>query len=136
MAKVGGSYMKLKFPLNDQLTLEHYFYMNKDSVETWTVDETLFKTIDKKELILDVKKSTLGIFKSTVEEKKFKMSDLGSKCEHKKEITFGKDSTCTFIFAIRQPLKGKEYEEVPTPKLVIDTFIKPFREIDYVAPTA
>ena len=127
--------MKLKFHLNDQQVLEHYFYQNKDSVETWTIDESLFKTIDKKDLTLDVKKSTLGIFKSTIEEKKFKMSDLGTKCEHTKEITLGKDSTCTFIFAIRQPLKSTEYEEVPTPKLVIDTFIKPFREIDYVAPS-
>ena len=93
--------MKLKLHLNDQNILEHYFYQNKDSVETWTIDETLFKTIDKKDLTLDVKKSTLGIFKSTIEEKKFKMSDLGIKCEHTKEITFGKDSTCTFIFAIR-----------------------------------
>jgi len=90
--------MKLKFPQNDKIVLEHYFYPNKDSTETWTIDETLFKTIDKKELTLDLKKSTIGIFKSTIEEKKFKLGDLGTKCEHKKELTFGKDSTCTFIF--------------------------------------
>jgi hypothetical protein len=79
---------------------------------------------------LEIKKSTLGIFKSIIEEKKFKLPELSAKCEHKKEIVFGKDSTCTFVFAISQPLKGKEYEEVPTQKMVIDTFIKPFRGVD------
>ena len=52
---------------------------------------------------------------------------MSSKCEQKKDIVFGQDSTCTFMFAIRQPLKGKEYEEVPSQKLVIDAIIKPFR---------
>ncbi len=74
----------------------------------------MFKTIDKKELTADLKKATLGIFKSSIEEKKFKLGDLGSSCEHKKTIVFGKDGACTFVFGIRQPLKGKEYEEVPT----------------------
>jgi len=110
--------------------------VNKDSVETWTIDETLFKTIDKKELTADLKKSTLGFFKSSIEEKKFKLGDLGTKCEHNKEIIFGKDATCSFTFAIRQPLKGKEFEEVPQQKLVIDTFIKPFREGSAQKPSA
>ena len=79
---------------------------------------------------MEIKKSTLLIFKSIIEEKKFKLPDLNTKCEQKKEIVFGKDSTCTFVFTIRQPLKGKEYEEVPSQKMVIDTFIKPFRGVE------
>jgi hypothetical protein len=62
-----------------------------------------------------------------IEEIKFELTDLSTKCEHKKDIVFGKDSTCIFMFAIRKPLKQKEYEEIPTEKMVIDAFIKPFR---------
>jgi hypothetical protein len=52
-------------------------------------------------MIADLKKSTLGIFKSSIEEKKFKLGDLATKCEHKKDIVFGKDGACTFTFSIR-----------------------------------
>jgi len=46
----------------------------------WPIDEQLFKTIDKKEVTLSLKSTTLFFFKSVLEEKKFKMPELSAKC--------------------------------------------------------
>lgn len=67
------------------------------------------------------------LFKSELESKKIKMNELSTKCEQTKDIVYKNKAQCSITFQIRQPLKGKEYEEVPTQKLVIDTFIDPFK---------
>jgi hypothetical protein len=33
------------------------------------------------------------------------------------------------MISIKQPLKGKEYHEVPNKKLVIDAFMEPFKSL-------
>ena len=94
----------------------------------WTIDETLFKTIDKKELEVTLKKKTwLGLGRDDLDTKKFKLGDLSSKCECVKEIKLAAGSA-SLKFQIHQPIKGKDYEEVPSQKLVIDSFIQPFRD--------
>jgi hypothetical protein len=34
--------------------------------------------------------------------------------------------------SIRQPIKGKEYQEIPTQKLIIDTFLEPFKTLESI----
>lgn len=67
------------------------------------------------------------VFKSEIESKKIKMNELSQKCEQTKDIAFKVNAQCSITFQIRQPLKGKDFEEKPIQKLVIDTFIEPFR---------
>jgi hypothetical protein len=39
LGKSGGSYIKLKFLLNKETELDHHFYLDKDSVQTWNIDD-------------------------------------------------------------------------------------------------
>ncbi len=128
LSKADASYLKLSFQVSETQELTHHFDLKTDQTMQWPIDEQLFKTIDKKEVTLALKNTTLFFFKSVLEEKKFKMSELSAKCSQTRDIQFNNSkATCQITFSIRQPLKGKELEEIPTQKLVIDTFIEPFR---------
>ncbi len=130
LQRVGADYVKIHFDLNEQVKLEHRFDVGQDQTHVWTIDEQLFKTIDKKDLNIAIKKTTLFLFKSEIESKKIKMTELSAKCEQTKDVVFNNKSQLQLTMSIKQPLKGKEYQEVPSKKLVIDAFMEPFKSLE------
>jgi len=104
--------------------------VTKNTTVTLNIDEQQFKTIDKKELIFRLKKKkTMGFFGGgLLDEKKFRLADLGMKCDMSKDVKSVSNSSYNLKFSIHTPIRGKEYEEVKSQKLVIDKFITPFRD--------
>lgn len=101
----------------------------KNESHVFQVEDTAFRVIDRKEFTVKLKKKGFLFFgPNEMDEKKFKLSELASKCDVTKDITFGKiKATIQLKFSVHTPIKGKEYEEVKSQKLVIDSYLPPFR---------
>ena len=65
-----------------------------------------------------------------LDEKKFRLSELGTKCDMSKDVKSVGNSVYNLKFSVHTPIRGKDFEEVKSQKLVIDKFIPPFREND------
>jgi len=39
LIKTGGTYIKMKFQVSEEVKLEHKFYVEKDDQQTWQIDE-------------------------------------------------------------------------------------------------
>lgn len=94
-----------------------------------SLDEGSFKTIDKKEIQFRLKKKKfLFLGGGLIDEKKFRLTELGTKCDMVKDIKASGNATYNLKFSIHTPIRGKDHEEVKSQKLVIDKFIPPFRD--------
>jgi hypothetical protein len=80
----------------------------------WIIEEQLFKTIDKKEITVSLKKKKFFFGSEEIDSKKFKLVDLATKCEQTKEMSLGANGQFKLIFQMHSPLKGKDFEEIPT----------------------
>lgn len=99
LTKAGATYVKVKFDMNEEEALYHNFDdLSRDSTHVWNVSENFFKTIDKKDLNVILKKKTLLIFRSEIETKKIKMNELSLKCEQTKEIGYKVNAQCSITF--------------------------------------
>ena len=87
------------------------------------------KALDKRDVVVSLKKKKFLWGSDKLEEKKIKLGEIATKCEVVKEVKFsvGGGALVALKFSIHTPLKGKDYEEVKSEKLVIDSFTEPFR---------
>jgi len=61
-----------------------------------------------------------------VDIKNFKVGELGTKGILEKPLQL-KGFDCTLTFTLREPIRQKEFDEIPIKKLVLDSFPEPFR---------
>ena len=61
-----------------------------------------------------------------IDTKVFKVGELGTKGILEKPLQL-KGFDCTLTFSLREPIRQKEFDEIPTKKLVLDSFPEPFR---------
>ena len=87
----------------------------------------LMKTLDKKDIKISLKKKKFLFGSSALDTKTFKLNDLATKCNMEKSFSMGKDGQFTLHFSIHTPIKGKDFEEIPVKKLVIDNYPEPLR---------
>lgn len=102
--------------------------INKDQSYTFNIDDGSFKSLDKKEFIVKLKKKKFLWGREDLDEKKFRVHELSSKCETVKDIKACGNATYQLKFSLHTPTKQKDYEEVKTEKLVIDSYLQPFRD--------
>lgn len=96
IVKTKGDYLKIKIPTaTEGQTINVRFDLDKSNSEIVTLDEQIFKTIDKKEFMIKIKKKKLIFWREDVDEKKFRPTELGSKCEVVKEIRMVNSSVCS-----------------------------------------
>lgn len=127
MKKSGASYVKVSFEVNEKIKLSEKFQVDKDGEGMWVIeDKSAEKLIDKKDVVVALKRKRFLRGPEVMDQKSFKLSLLGQKCEMSKEIKF-KGGDCEVIFQIHTPIRAKEFEEVPIKKLVIDQFPEPFK---------
>lgn len=118
--KKSGAYVKVSFEVNEKNKLTEKFAVEKDGEGVWLIDDKAAeKLIDKKDVVVALKRKRFLRGPEVLDQKSFKLSNLGQKCEMSKEIKF-KGGECELIFQIHTPIRGKEFEEVPIKKLVID----------------
>lgn len=55
----------------------------------WIIEEELFKTLDKREITVSLKKKKFLFGSEKMDSKKFKLVDLATKCEQVKEMSLG-----------------------------------------------
>jgi hypothetical protein len=89
-------------------------------------DKVALKTIDKKDLVAILKKKKFLFGKEKVDQKSFKLVDLAGKITMEKVLQL-KGFDCTFTFSLREPIRSKQFDQVPIKKLVVDSFPEPFR---------
>jgi len=83
------------------------------------------KLIDKKDLSVALKKKKFfGV--DVLESKSIKLLGLANKCDFEKEVNL-KGFSFVLSFHLNEPIKQKEYEEIPVRKLIIDSYPEPFR---------
>ncbi|CDW72042.1 UNKNOWN [Stylonychia lemnae] len=126
LKKSGASYVKLYFQLNEKLCLQSKFDISKDHQEEWTIDDkSNLKLIDKKDLNVALKKKKFfGV--DELEKKTIKLSGLGTKCDFEKEMKL-KNFDFLLSFHLTEPIRQKDFEEIPVKKLIIDSYPEPFR---------
>lgn len=133
LKKSGASYLKLSFPVNERLQFKTHFQLDKDGVIEWIIDEkSALKLIDRKDLFVSLKKKGFFFSRETLEKKSFKLTGLGQKCDFEKDV---KLKNCDFVlsFHMHEPIRQKEWEEIPVKKLVLDSFPEPLK--GYQQPT-
>jgi len=86
----------------------------------------VWKVLNSKELEVALKRKKFLFGNEALESKKFRLSDLSGKCVMEKTLKLaGVDVPVTL--SVRQPVKTKEMEQTPIKKLIVDTFLTPFR---------
>lgn len=116
LVKSGAGYIKVKIPIGsgeEKKYQEEMIEVAKNKTFVMTLDEASFKTIDKKELLFRLKKKKfLFMGGGLLDEKKFRLTELGTKCDMVKDIKASGNATYSLKFSIHTPIRGKDYEEV------------------------
>lgn len=87
LAKTNVQYVKVKMPTSEKNFIKHSFDVGKSDTIVWTLDEAMFKVVDKKEFVLKLQKTKFLIWgKEDLDEKKLRPSELANKCELSKDI--------------------------------------------------
>lgn len=126
---MGTHYIKVDFPLTDKFKLEARIQLDKDHTERWNLQNANhLKLVAQIDLELELKKKAF-IGANSLDQKKLKLVNLASKCDMDKEIRFnGINHPIVLSFKLREPIRAKEFIEVPIRRLIIDGFPKPFRQ--------
>jgi hypothetical protein len=116
LVKSGAGYIKVKVPIGsgeEKKYQEEEIDVAKSKTVVMTMDEASFKTIDKKELLFRLKKKKfLFMGGGLLDEKKFRLTELGTKCDMAKDVKASGNATYSLKFSIHTPIRGKDYEEV------------------------
>ena len=109
MTKSGLAYLKCSIHLKDNIKQKVHFDVTKENSQYFKIDDkVLWKTADKKEVRVNLKRRKLICFKEQVGDKKtFKLTQLSNKCDMEKELRIA-DLDIKLSFHVRQPLKDKE----------------------------
>lgn len=128
--KTVADYVKVKIPIGDEKFMEQRFPKAKNSQAVISLEDKDFKLIDKKEIIVSIKEKKWFLANKVLDSKKFRLAELGTKCDFLKEIktSVGGNSTFSLKFSIHTPIRGKDYEEVKQERLVVDGYTVPFRD--------
>lgn len=84
------------------------------------------KLFDKKDLTVSLKRKKFIFGKETLEKKAFKLTQLGTKCDLEKDFKL-KGFDFVLSFHLHEPIRQKDFEEIPIKKLIIDSYLDPFR---------
>lgn len=83
--KVNASYVKYKIVISDDVKLAGQLPLDKpQTIELKVEDKNAFKQIERKEFNVSLKKKKFLWGKEVLETKKFKLSDLSTKCDMEK----------------------------------------------------
>ena len=125
--KSGMSYIKYQLDINENQKITGKFDVDKAGTKEIIVDDkNLWKTVDKKDFTLSLKKKKFLFGKERVDSKKFRLVDLGTKCNMEKDVKLSGFDT-TFLFSVNTPIKEKEMEQIPFQKLIVDSFPEPYK---------
>jgi hypothetical protein len=110
MRKSGCSYVKYQLDINENTKVTGKFDVDKGgSKEIIIDDKTHWKLADKKDFSVSLKKKKFLFGKERVDQKKFRLTDLGVKCNMEKDVKLG-GFDATFLFQVNTPIKEKEME--------------------------
>jgi hypothetical protein len=105
--------------VGEEKFLEHRFPKDKNAEAVLNIEEKDFKLIDKKEIVVNIKEKKWFLANKVLDSKKFRLPELGSKCDFLKELKTsaglpknGNNSIFSLKFSIHTPIRGKDYEEV------------------------
>lgn len=98
LKKSGCSYVKFKLALNETKIVKGKLDIDKScSTVLFIEDKTSWKLVDKKELTINLKKKKFLFGQEIVDTKKFKLTELGFKCDLEKVVKLSKFDA-TFLF--------------------------------------
>jgi hypothetical protein len=89
--KTKADYLKVSFEIGEKNKMECKLPVAKTNTsQLLTLEELSYKTIDRKEIVIKLKKNRFIIGPEEMDEKKFRLSELSSKCDVLKDISFVK----------------------------------------------
>lgn len=108
MKKSGCSYVKYALELNEKTKITGKFDVDKAGSSDIIIDDkNAWKVADKKDFMVNLKKRKFLWSKEKVDQKKFRLSELGTKCDLEKDVKLG-GFDLTLHFQVNTPIKEKE----------------------------
>lgn len=68
--------------------------------------------MDKKDFVINLKKKKFLFSKEKVDAKKFRLAELGNKCNLEKDVKLS-NFDVTLLFQVNTPIREKEMEQTP-----------------------
>ena len=113
LRKSGCSYIKCLIEVSEAMKLTLKFGACKQATQEMIVDDKAkWKLLDKKDFVVSLTKRKYLCLEEEIDQKKFKLTDLGTKCSMEKDIKLARYDA-HFVFEVHTPIRDKEIEQIP-----------------------